>query len=232
MVHLMSVKFGLSEDPTTPAIQTRSPPASPTCTPGPSDCQAPDLEEHMCVGRTRCAINLPTGQYGRLLPRCNQYANYVTVTYQCVPRTQVMDICITARVTSQSGYITTPSYPHNYDPTPGVCTIEIDLNPEQKIYIYSIDFHLGDRCLDKLTLRGLHGDATICRDRGTEQLDFSTWGTLILTFNRTSSTEQKGFWLYYTGEENYITVECMITGGLLEIDSVSIYNDTLFDYYH
>ena len=198
MVRLVSVMFGRSQYSWgTPLSQ--SSPDRPFCSPHPGDCQAPDLEEHACIGLANCAINLPTGLHGRHLPGCDMYASYITVTYQCVPRERVVVICEVHRVTAQSGYITTPRYPHYYPNTTNTCTLEIDVHFSQRIYLYSIDFSLGDQCKDRLTLSGMHGDSMICRDRRVELLDSSTWGSLRLVFNKTSGSEHKGFWLYYSG---------------------------------
>ena len=190
MVNLLSVRYGYQEDldPSNCNITNRN-------------CTAPDTAKHNCIGFHLCDINLPTGNVGRNIPACKQYANYATATYACIKRTSINDICTTDHLTSQTGYISTPNYPYNYTKNSLNCKIQVEVEPTQWIYLYSIDINLGSRnpCTETLYINTIHSGSTICRERRLKLLEWRAVGYLTLTFNSTHGESNKGLWLYYRG---------------------------------
>ena len=44
----------------------------------------PSNEMYACVGRRQCDVNLPTGDRGRYMPKCEEYGTYLQADYTCV----------------------------------------------------------------------------------------------------------------------------------------------------
>ncbi|XP_064601083.1 uncharacterized protein LOC135467237 isoform X2 [Liolophura sinensis] len=172
------------------------------CSFSPGDCTFDEHHNYACVGRQNCAINMPGG-LGRPVPKCkhpNPQSNYFQVEYECVPVEQTINICQVSEATAQSGYISSPSYPLNYN-KPHQCQISIDLRTKQKVRLVIVDMNLhendsGKGCTDYLYIRNELRSVTVCGQRGSEEL-FDSSGKIDIQFAAEAGGDNKGFWLYY-----------------------------------
>ena len=53
--------------------------------PGHCTMDLPESEYYSCIGRSSCTINLPSGDIGKFIPKCNNYGTYAQAEYQCIP---------------------------------------------------------------------------------------------------------------------------------------------------
>lgn len=189
MIHLYEVYYGHSN--------------MDICLPTKDDCMEKDNIKLECQGQTTCSINLPTGNYGKFLPLCGLNSNYIQMKYQCIPHTQIYDVCDEKTITSTSGYIITPNYPLNY-PKNKNCTSRIVANLGQKLTLYGIDFDLEtdneNGCSDLLYVLGTLKSTTLCGKRKHQRI-FSTKNQhLSLQFRSDNKGDHKGFWLYFESD--------------------------------
>lgn len=131
---------------------------------------------------------------------------YFTLTVE-----QTINICEVSEVTAQSGYISSPSYPLNYN-KPYQCQISIDLRTKQKIRLVIVDMNLhenesGKGCTDYLYIRNELRSVTVCGQRGSEEL-FDSSGKIDIRFAAEAGGDNKGFWLYYEG--TLLILDCLL----------------------
>lgn len=124
---------------------------------------------------------------------------------------QTINICEVSEVTAQSGYISSPSYPLNYN-KPYQCQISIDLRTKQKIRLVIVDMNLhenesGKGCTDYLYIRNELRSVTVCGQRGSEEL-FDSSGKIDIRFAAEAGGDNKGFWLYYEGTS--LILDCLL----------------------
>ena len=113
----------------------------------------------------------------------------------------VSDICESQQLTSQSGYIRTPSYPSNYH-RQGKCSTTITAHPSQRLTLYIIDMELESRgtadCADQLYFNDKLRSITLCGSRNNNTYHMHT-NFLHIELKSSSGGHSKGFWLYYEG---------------------------------
>ena len=56
----------------------------------------PSNEMYACVGRRQCDVNLPTGDRGRYMPKCEEYGTYLQADYTCVDGKAATKFCYTS----------------------------------------------------------------------------------------------------------------------------------------
>lgn len=170
------------------------------CSFSPGDCTQLEHEAYPCIGRDYCSINLPSGNYGRKIPVCNEYSTYFQVEYTCEQVIKTTDVCTSTVLESQSGYIATPRYPSNY-PNNQDCLIQIRVNPSQKINLTIMDMDLEINgtygCHDWMYAFDQFLSVTLCGRRGNERLNSLQSNEISIKFQSDKMGTKKGFWLYY-----------------------------------
>ncbi|KAI0228845.1 hypothetical protein LSAT2_020730 [Lamellibrachia satsuma] len=188
MIRVLSAYYGHSE--------------SGQCSGQPRDCtmELPDTERYPCVGQHMCEVNLPSGWRGKYMRACQRDSTFMQLHYQCVPESDVMDICSHSVITKQMGFIQSPRYPHNY-PNNQRCTLAIRLpDRNQRLHLYIIDMNLQKNdtdCADWLHTFDGYRSNTVCSSRVRHHLLTTLENHLVVEFQSDASVRQKGFWLYY-----------------------------------
>ncbi|XP_013383791.1 uncharacterized protein LOC106154093 isoform X3 [Lingula anatina] len=189
MIRINKIIYGLS--------------ASGKCNYTEGDCHVTEDTPYSCVGQSHCGINLPSGDYGRYIPHCKQYSNYIQVEYECIPVDWSVDICDEHKdkLFTQNGYIHSPRYPSNY-PSNKDCELHIIVNPGQKIKLLALDLHIqdanGSDCEDTLYIHDNLRGSTLCGSRQNDLIFTTMANELILRFKSgVNNGRRKGLWLYF-----------------------------------
>ncbi|KAL8619046.1 hypothetical protein ACOMHN_020744 [Nucella lapillus] len=178
------------------------------CRYGPDDCTRQESGEghyQACVGRSSCSLPLRwVEEGGVLLPQCGRRSNYFQVEYQCVPRSELQDICsTTTELKAQRGHIVTPRYPLPYGRGELACKLTILVNPSQKLRLNLISMELQARgktdCADWLYFNDKFHSLTLCGHRSNIWYDMNS-NFLHIELQSTNLSTSQGFWLYYEAD--------------------------------
>lgn len=165
------------------------------------DCTLIEQQQSFdCVGQSTCGVPLKwVEQGGVMLPSCQKRSNYFQVEYQCVPKSEMHDICQDTRLTAQSGHIVTPLYPQPYYQKLN-CNTTIVVGPSQRLRLNIITMELTARgktdCADWLYFNDKFHSLTLCGLRSNIWYDMHS-NFLHIELQSTSATRSRGFWLYY-----------------------------------
>ncbi|KAK7480767.1 hypothetical protein BaRGS_00028028 [Batillaria attramentaria] len=164
------------------------------------DCTLQEQESFDCVGHSACSVPLKwVEQGGVILPLCKKRSNYFQVEYQCVPKSEMHDICQHTRLTTQSGHIVTPNYPMPYYRKLH-CNMTIVVAHSQRLRLNIVTMELTARgktdCADWLYFNDKFHSLTLCGKRSNIWYDMHS-NFLHIELQSTSTTRSRGFWLYY-----------------------------------
>lgn len=174
------------------------------CSYRPEDCtRQEDQEDHDCVGHSSCSLPLKwVEQGGVMLPSCHRRSNYYQVEYECVPKTELQDICSSRQLRGQRGHIVTPQYPLPFNRRLN-CNLTIVVAPSQKLRLNIISMELRAQgktdCADWLYFNDKFHSLTLCGRRTNIWYDMHS-NFLHIELQSLDYSTSQGFWLYYEAD--------------------------------
>ncbi|XP_076445064.1 uncharacterized protein LOC143282989 [Babylonia areolata] len=173
------------------------------CSYRPEDCTRQEQEGVDCVGRSWCSLPLRwVEEGGVMLPQCQKRSNYFQVEYECVPKTELQDICSSSQLKAQRGHIVTPSYPLPFSRRLA-CSLTIVVAPSQKLRLNIISMELRAQgktdCADWLYFNDKFHSLTLCGRRSNIWYDMHS-NFLHIELQSANHSTSQGFWLYYEAD--------------------------------
>ncbi|CAF0779245.1 unnamed protein product [Didymodactylos carnosus] len=174
-----------------------------------------------CAGRSSCVVLHSV----RTLASCqNRRSSYLHIDYICVPNTlpdiKEYDFCGSTTIITPTddkpirrGYIVSPNYPNTQ---PGIdCTITIQPNDQQDVYVYILDMQLdvpllGQSCTKAKFIQTYDGlTQERCGRSSTNFLLNTCHSPLSLQLIKSSDSSSKGLKLYFEFINRPIDVVCV-----------------------